>query len=261
MHMLRQLHQCTVFADPHGVNNFQVCLLALLAAGLRMLVKCLMESLPLLVDNFFLLLWLFFAFGIIGLNVFMGRLRKRCMYYDAGLGIWSVVPDFEDSVCGFASCPSVFSYQNMTGLPPMSPEPPLSPSMQMIASPNASSSSMGNMITGTVSCRSGNQNPGYGYIGFDNFGLAALNIFDVITLDNWSQNQLYPLWHAMGPGVPVTVLVFVIIFCVFFGLQLFVAIMSSKFAQLASAAVSGSAWGESGLMAYAVLIPYATLVV
>lgn len=211
--------------------------------GLKMLVKCLMESLPLLVDNFFLLLWLFFVFGIISLNVFMGRLRARCMYFDPSSSApgWAIVPGLEEQVCGFWKCPAFYSYDNSTGLPLEPPLPPSLPPMQppwgpSAAAPNATSSpGDAHMVIADIACRDGNANPDYGFVGFDNFGMAAYNIFNVITLDNWTQNQLFTLWNAMGPGVPVTVFVFVIIFCVFFGLQLFVAIMSSKFAQIAAA--------------------------
>lgn len=40
-----------------------------------------LETLPLLLDVLFLLVWVFFAFGIIGLNVFMGALRRRCAFF------------------------------------------------------------------------------------------------------------------------------------------------------------------------------------
>lgn len=36
------------------------------------------EALPLLVDVFFLLIWVFFVFGIVGLTLFMGKMHKRC---------------------------------------------------------------------------------------------------------------------------------------------------------------------------------------
>lgn len=86
-----------------------------------------------------------------------------------------------------------------------------------------------------VACRGNNRNPYYGYVSFDNFGVAAFNIFCVITLDNWTPNQLYVLWDAMGPGAPIAFFLLLVIFGTYFGLQLFVAIMSSKFAQIASA--------------------------
>lgn len=43
-----------------------------------MLIQTMFEALPLLVDVFLLLMWVFFVFGIVGLTLFMGKMHKRC---------------------------------------------------------------------------------------------------------------------------------------------------------------------------------------
>ncbi|KAG2496637.1 hypothetical protein HYH03_005457 [Edaphochlamys debaryana] len=200
--------------------------------GLKVLVQCLLEILPLLVDVLFLLVWVFIVFGIIALNLFMGSLRTRCVYADlslppgmplppsspappgAGNGTWGtpaspptdwlknatwvdeakknatwiVVPDLEDQPCSYGSdngafqCPSDYN-----GLP--------------------------------VSCAKGYSNPNYGYAGYDNFGLASFNIFAVLTLDAWTEEQLYLQWDVMGPGIPIVFFALLVLFGAFFTMQ------------------------------------------
>lgn len=47
-------------------------------AGLKMLVQCLLESVPLLLDVLMLLGWVFCVFGVTSLILFMGKLHGRC---------------------------------------------------------------------------------------------------------------------------------------------------------------------------------------
>lgn len=42
------------------------------------------------------------------------------------------------------------------------------------------------MVRPAVRCTGGHTNPAWGYLGFDNFGLASLNIFGALTLDTWN---------------------------------------------------------------------------
>jgi hypothetical protein len=55
---------------------------AALPAGMRKLVQTLLDSLPLLVDVIVLLAWLFCVFGIVALQLFMGRqLPATCILH------------------------------------------------------------------------------------------------------------------------------------------------------------------------------------
>lgn len=80
-------------------------------AGLKMLIQTLFEALPLLVDVFFLLMWVFFVFGIVGLTLFMGKLRRRCFQYFPDNGSYVLDQDLLDQPCaknppGLFTCPS-----------------------------------------------------------------------------------------------------------------------------------------------------------
>ena len=47
--------------------------------GMRVLVVTLIDSVPLMIDVLVLIVWMFFIFGIIGLQLFAGKMRGRCM--------------------------------------------------------------------------------------------------------------------------------------------------------------------------------------
>lgn len=81
-------------------------------------------------------------------------------------------------------------------------------------------------------CRVTDQNPNYGYTSFDNFGATALNIFQMLTLDAWGSILLEPLENSMGPGVPTAFFILLVLLGSNFAMQLLIAILSSKFAQL-----------------------------
>lgn len=59
--------------------------------------------------------------------------------------------------------------------------------------------------------------------------------------DAWTSTLLYPLMDVVGPALPVPYFTLLVLFGAFFAMQLLVAILSSKFAQL-SAQVGDSVW-------------------
>jgi hypothetical protein len=67
---------------------------------------------------------------------------------------------------------------------------------------------------------------------FDNFLWVTLAIFQTLTLDNWVKDQMLPLIDAVGYGPTVPFYLLVVLFGSYFAMQLLVAIISSKFAQL-----------------------------
>ncbi|KAG2453381.1 hypothetical protein HYH02_001605 [Chlamydomonas schloesseri] len=222
--------------------------------GLKLLVQCLLELVPLLMDVLFLLVWVFFVFGIIGLNLFMGSLHHRC-----SVMVNATSQDAAFALVALAAAGGgAGEGAGEGGGPPMAP-PPMAPAAlngsevlpQWLVvvpglenQPCSESGTSGAFICDdtwegyNVTCGGENGNPNFGYAGFDNFGIATFNIFAVMTLDAWSETQLYPQWYAMGPPVPVLFFYALVMFGAFFTMQLLVAIMSSKFAQLADKAVS-----------------------
>eukprot|EP00198_Chlamydomonas_reinhardtii_P003576 XP_001692912.1 voltage-gated Ca2+ channel, alpha subunit [Chlamydomonas reinhardtii] len=224
-------------------------------ARLRLLVQCLLELVPLLMDVLFLLVWVFFVFGIIGLNLFMGALHHRC---SAVVNATSLDAAYA-LVAMAAAAAGGGEADGYGGVPPAAPPlapPPVAlngsevlPQWLVVVpglenQPCSESGVSGAYVCDdtwegyNVTCGGDWGNPNFGYAGFDNFGVATFNIFAVMTLDAWSESQLYPQWYANGPPVPVLFFYALVMFGAFFTMQLLVAIMSSKFAQLADKAVS-----------------------
>ena len=184
--------------------------------GMRLLVNTLIESIPLMIDVMVLIVWMFFVFGIIGMNFFMGKMRGRCVEVDAATGVLGGIPaGMENQVCalpgsgGPYKCPEVCSddgsFCTQTTCVEMVP---------------------GSPILGGLS-----PNPNGGYTTFDTFLWACLNIFHCLTCQGWATDQMYPVYDAVGV---ISILYFtcLIIFGTFFTLNLLTAIISAKFGQL-----------------------------
>ena len=69
-----------------------------------------------------------------------------------------------------------------------------------------------------------------GEVSFDNIGRALLQVLQVVSLESWSE-QLYYLLDGIG-SVVVVYYFFLIIIGTYFALNLLVAVISAKFAQL-----------------------------
>lgn len=69
-----------------------------------------------------------------------------------------------------------------------------------------------------------------GEVSFDNIGRALLQVLQVVSLESWSE-QMYYLLDGIG-SVVVVYYFFLIIIGTYFALNLLVAVISAKFAQL-----------------------------
>ncbi|KXZ43032.1 hypothetical protein GPECTOR_106g126 [Gonium pectorale] len=196
--------------------------------GLKMLVETLLAAVPLLVDVIFLLTWVFFVFGIVALNLFMGKLQKRCVLLVGGDETQPLAPSALAAPAAPPGLPTAASgYGNDTAwpwefVPGLDNAPCASGSAGLFKCPQ-----------GSV-CLDVNLNPNFGYTSFDNFGAAAFCIFQMLTLDAWTGDLLHPLMDAVGPALPVIYFTLLVLFGAFFAMQLLVAILSSKFAQLSA---------------------------
>uniref|UniRef100_A0A671VQD9 Calcium voltage-gated channel subunit alpha1 I n=1 Tax=Sparus aurata TaxID=8175 RepID=A0A671VQD9_SPAAU len=181
--------------------------------SMRILVNLLLDTLPMLGNVLLLCFFVFFIFGIIGVQLWAGLLRNRCYpeeNFTLATGISLprpyYMPDEDDErpfICslpvdnGIMSCTDVPArreggraccldkddalYRQSLGL---SPEP---------------------LTNGTVSvaglcvnwnryytrCHTGHKNPHKGAINFDNIAYAWIVIFQVITLEGWVEIMYY----------------------------------------------------------------------
>ncbi|KAK9849665.1 hypothetical protein WJX84_010185, partial [Apatococcus fuscideae] len=161
--------------------------------GLMLLVKSLVESIPLLRDVMLLLLWMLAIFGIIGMQLFSGRLSGRCQDADGTTpdNLASPICDYSNHVIGSYQCPA--------------------PS----------------------TCVKGPSAPANGRLSFDNFGYAVLNVLQTMTLESWTDAQMFYFIDAVG-NYAIAFFVVVVLVGGFFGLNLLVAVITAKFAQAQS---------------------------
>ncbi|XP_065066624.1 voltage-dependent L-type calcium channel subunit alpha-1D-like isoform X2 [Rhopilema esculentum] len=82
---------------------------------------------------------------------------------------------------------------------------------------------------GTV-CRSTWEGPNYGITSFDNVGLAALTVFQCITLEGWT-DVLYGIHDVYGSAWPWIYFVTLIVWGSFFVLNLILGVLSGEFAK------------------------------
>ncbi|KAK9829920.1 hypothetical protein WJX72_008649 [[Myrmecia] bisecta] len=161
--------------------------------GMQLLVDTLVQSLPLLVNVVVLIVWILLVFGIMGVELFQGATRGRCVDAAGNQATELAV----DQVCrdihgppGSYSCPAPYT------------------------------------------CSATFDAPNLGRSSFDNFGFAVLDILQTITLESWTSGQMYYFLDGAGDWSTVPYYVSLIMAGNFFALNLLTAIISAKFAQL-----------------------------
>uniref|UniRef100_A0A3B3U8U9 Voltage-dependent T-type calcium channel subunit alpha n=1 Tax=Poecilia latipinna TaxID=48699 RepID=A0A3B3U8U9_9TELE len=181
--------------------------------SMRILVNLLLDTLPMLGNVLLLCFFVFFIFGIIGVQLWAGLLRNRCYPEEnftltSGIGLPRpyYMADEDDErpfICslpvdnGIMSCSDVPArreggraccldkedvvYRQSIGL---SPEPLT----------NGSVSVAGLCVNWNqyyTRCHTGSSNPHKGAINFDNIAYAWIVIFQVITLEGWVEIMYY----------------------------------------------------------------------
>uniref|UniRef100_A0A3Q3IQH9 Ion transport domain-containing protein n=1 Tax=Monopterus albus TaxID=43700 RepID=A0A3Q3IQH9_MONAL len=140
--------------------------------SMRILVTLLLDTLPMLGNVLALCFFVFFIFGIVGVQLWAGLLRNRCfMGEDVKIKQCTVFISLNPVL-------KVCSQQVCLALP-----------------------EMGLRVDGSLSCvnwyqyynecRAGEINPHKGAINFDNIGYAWIAIFQVITLEGWVDIMYY----------------------------------------------------------------------
>eukprot|EP01064_Diplonema_japonicum_P029541 TRINITY_DN4809_c0_g1_i1.p1 TRINITY_DN4809_c0_g1~~TRINITY_DN4809_c0_g1_i1.p1 ORF type:complete len:1504 (+),score=269.06 TRINITY_DN4809_c0_g1_i1:171-4682(+) len=157
--------------------------------GLRSIVNALFLSIQGLMNVLMLILFFFTVFGILGVQLFKGLYRNRC-------------------------------------LDPSTMEPPGYPSSEGQFCRNSSNTFLGRSCPSHLTCLPF-KNPDYGFVNFDHIGYAFLVIFQCVTLEGWT-DQLYRVQDLWG-HMALLYFVPLIIFGSFFILNLALAVISEKF--------------------------------
>uniref|UniRef100_A0A3B5AH65 Ion transport domain-containing protein n=1 Tax=Stegastes partitus TaxID=144197 RepID=A0A3B5AH65_9TELE len=160
--------------------------------SMRILVTLLLDTLPMLGNVLALCFFVFFIFGIVGVQLWAGLLRNRCFMGD-------------DVKIFYVQCkdhPFICSTERENGMLRCSdvPRRRVGGSYCFLGAEEAHAE-MGLTVDEPVSCvnwyqyynecRAGEINPHKGAINFDNIGYAWIAIFQVITLEGWVDIMYY----------------------------------------------------------------------
>lgn len=165
---LRVLHPLRTI---HSVRSIKIILNAFLA------------SIPLLIDTFIILVFVYLLFAVSGLQLFSGVLKNRC--FEAATGI----PHADDMLCGGqVICPE-------------------------------------NYVCGKML-----KNPHQGITNFDNMLYSLLQVFQITTLEGWSDIQLMLIQSFSFQSVLYFYII--IFFGNFFVMNIILAVVKLKFGQV-----------------------------
>uniref|UniRef100_A0A8C0YRY1 Sodium channel protein n=1 Tax=Cyprinus carpio carpio TaxID=630221 RepID=A0A8C0YRY1_CYPCA len=127
--------------------------------GLKTIVSALIQSVKKLADVMILSVFCLSVFALIGLQLFMGILRQKCVRSPAHYNFYKIEGSKDALICGYSSdagkCPDGFD------------------------------------------CLKTGRNPNYGYTSFDTFGWAFLALFRLMTQDYW-ENLYHQTLRSAG---------------------------------------------------------------
>uniref|UniRef100_A0A8D3ECF9 Sodium channel protein n=1 Tax=Scophthalmus maximus TaxID=52904 RepID=A0A8D3ECF9_SCOMX len=146
--------------------------------GLKTIVGALIQSVKKLSDVMILTVFCLSVFALIGLQLFMGNLRNKCVIWPINM-TEQVLPNGSK---GFDTCG--FNFENFYFIPG-----------QLDALICGNSSDSGRCPEGFM-CMKAGRNPNYGYTSFDSFGWAFLTLFRLMTQDFWENLYMLTLRAA-----------------------------------------------------------------
>ncbi|XP_078274277.1 voltage-dependent T-type calcium channel subunit alpha-1H isoform X1 [Rhinoraja longicauda] len=170
--------------------------------SMRILVTLLLDTLPMLGNVLLLCFFVFFIFGIVGVQLWAGLLRNRCFYEDSVAMYYNVslpryyqhVGDEMPFICSLPQDNGMQKCQDLPNMKENGAECFLSVDSNNhlkygVEVKNASGCINWNQYYNV--CRTGDVNPHKGAINFDNIGYAWIAIFQVITLEGWVDIMYY----------------------------------------------------------------------
>uniref|UniRef100_A0A8C5AVU1 Sodium channel protein n=1 Tax=Gadus morhua TaxID=8049 RepID=A0A8C5AVU1_GADMO len=161
--------------------------------GLKTIVGALIQSVKKMVDVMILTVFALAVFALVGLQLFMGNLRQKCIRWpppnnDTLLG------DFSNATALNGSLASNHTFNFVEYIENTDNQYYLEGSLDALLCGN--SSDAGKCPEG-YQCIKAGRNPNYGYTSFDSFGWAFLALFRLMTQDYW-ENLFQLLLRAAG---------------------------------------------------------------
>ncbi|XP_058624430.1 voltage-dependent T-type calcium channel subunit alpha-1I isoform X1 [Onychostoma macrolepis] len=219
--------------------------------SMRILVNLLLDTLPMLGNVLLLCFFVFFIFGIIGVQLWAGLLRNRC-YPEENFTLTSGLtlpapyyqPEEDDErpfICSLAQDNGIMSCSDVPARREGGRECCLDKedalhrqALGLSAEPlvNGSASAMGLCVNWNqyyTRCHTGHSNPHKGAINFDNIGYAWIVIFQVITLEGWVEIMYYVMdAHSFYNFI---YFIFLIIIGSFFMINLCLVVIATQFSE------------------------------
>ncbi|XP_041111363.1 voltage-dependent L-type calcium channel subunit alpha-1C-like isoform X2 [Polyodon spathula] len=180
--------------DVKALRAFRVLRPLRLVSGvpsLQVVLNSIIKAMVPLLHIALLVLFVIIIYAIIGLELFMGKMHRTCMFFRDGL----------------------------TGM--IAEEKP---------APCAPDTANGRHCKNNTKCEMGWVGPNDGISNFDNFAFAMLTVFQCITMEGWT-DVLYQMQDAMGYELPWVYFVSLVIFGSFFVLNLVLGVLSGEFSK------------------------------
>uniref|UniRef100_A0A669QJY1 Calcium voltage-gated channel subunit alpha1 I n=1 Tax=Phasianus colchicus TaxID=9054 RepID=A0A669QJY1_PHACC len=172
--------------------------------SMRILVNLLLDTLPMLGNVLLLCFFVFFIFGIIGVQLWAGLLRNRCFMEENFTIQGDVVlppyyqPEEDDEmpfICSLSGDNGIMGCHEIPPLKERGHECCLDKDDYYYYNSVRQEFNVSGMCVNWNQyynvCRTGNANPHKGAINFDNIGYAWIVIFQVITLEGWVEIMYY----------------------------------------------------------------------
>lgn len=194
--------------------------------GLKTIVGALIQSVKKLADVMILTVFCLSVFALIGLQLFMGNLRQKCVlwppvgWYSDNLTVLSNYTDIN----GNGTANSTFDYQKYIN----SEENYYYVPGQMDPLVCGNSSDAGLCPEGYICLKAG-RNPNYGYTSYDNFGWAFLALFRLMTQDFWE--NLFQLTLRAAGKTYMIFFVVIIFLGSFYLINLILAVVAMAYAE------------------------------
>ncbi|XP_017160021.1 voltage-dependent T-type calcium channel subunit alpha-1H-like isoform X3 [Poecilia reticulata] len=209
--------------------------------SMRILVTLLLDTLPMLGNVLALCFFVFFIFGIVGVQLWAGLLRNRCfMGEDVRMRYNITFLNAYYQPEGTDNHPFICSTERENGMLRCSdvPRRRVGRSYCSLGAEEAHSET-GLTVDGPVSCvnwyqyynqcQAGEINPHKGAINFDNIGYAWIAIFQVITLEGWVDIMYYVMdAHSFYNFI---YFIFLIIVGSFFMINLCLVVIATQFSE------------------------------
>ncbi|KAM4697979.1 LOW QUALITY PROTEIN: sodium channel protein type 2 subunit alpha-like [Rhinophrynus dorsalis] len=193
--------------------------------GLKTIVGALIQSVKKLSDVMILTVFCLSVFALIGLQLFMGHLRNKCVRWP---------PEYEPNITSYFNSSAGIngSYINIT-LNPFDRDEYIQQERNFYFLPGSrdallcgNSTDAGQCPKGYVCMKTG-RNPNYGYTSFDTFSWAFLSLFRLMTQDYWE--NLYQLTLRAAGKTYMIFFVLVIFLGSFYLVNLILAVVAMAY--------------------------------